>query len=80
MDERLKDLEEEVAALDAAVTRQDRRIAALEGGITEPPMVANDDTEAVETIDPAPEAESINHEGVLKLSAFEDTMIAVLIN
>jgi hypothetical protein len=48
MDERLKKLEEAVGALEAAVTRQDRRIAALEGGTAESPAGADDATEAVE--------------------------------
>jgi len=56
MDERLEKLEAAVGALQAAVTRQDRRIAALEGGIAETPAVAGDATEAVEPVDPAPEA------------------------
>ena len=56
MDERLKKLEEAVGALEAAVSRQDRRIAALEGGITETPTVARDATDTVEPVDPAPEA------------------------
>jgi len=55
MDERLEKLEEAVDALEAAVTRQDRRIAALEGGFGETPTVAEDATEAVEPVDPSPE-------------------------
>jgi len=56
MDERLEKLETAVEALEARVARQDRRIAALEGGITETPTVAEDVTEAVEPVDPGPEA------------------------
>ena len=56
MDERLKKLEEAVETLEAAVTRQDSRIAALEGGIRETPTIAEDATEAVEPVDPSPEA------------------------
>lgn len=56
MDERLKKLEEAVGTLDDAVTRQDRRIAALEGGTTETSTAATDATEAVEHADAAPEA------------------------
>ncbi len=55
MDERLKKLEEAVRALEAAVTRQDSRIAALEGGIPESPKREHDPLEAVEYFDAAPD-------------------------
>ena len=53
MDERLRKLEEAVSALEATVTRQDRRIAALEGGIAEPPIGADGATAGVEDVGPA---------------------------
>lgn len=56
MDERLKKLEEAVGALEVAVSRQDRRIAALEGVIADAPAVAGEVTEAVAPVDPAAEA------------------------
>jgi hypothetical protein len=56
MDERLRKLQDAVADLEAAVKRQDLRIAALEGGSAEIPAVARDEINVVEAIDPEQEA------------------------
>ena len=55
MDERLKKLEKTVGTLGAAVIRQDRRIAILEGVSAEAPVVAGEVVDADELIDPAQE-------------------------
>ena len=55
MDERLKKLEEAVGTLEAAVIRQDRRIAILEGVSAEAPVVAGEVVDADELIGPAQE-------------------------
>ncbi len=54
MDERLEKLQKAVEALEAAVSHQDRRIAALESVTAKTPTEGSDVT--VETVDPAPEA------------------------
>jgi hypothetical protein len=56
MDERLEKLQKAVEALDAAVSHQDRRIAALESVTAKTPTDGADVTDTVETVDPAPEA------------------------
>ena len=56
MDKRLEMMERAVEALEAAVSRQDRRIAALEGMTAEAPAVGGEVTEAVAPVDPAAEA------------------------
>ena len=56
MDKRLEMMERAVEALEAAVSRQDRRIAALEGMTAEARAVAGEVTEAVAPVDPAAEA------------------------
>jgi len=55
MDKRLEMMERAVEALEAAVSRQDRRIAALEGMTAEAPAVAGEVNEAVAPVDPAAE-------------------------
>ena len=49
MDERIERLEKAVAALDDRVSRQDRRIALLEGGAAEVPVGSESHVAAVET-------------------------------
>jgi len=56
MDERLEKLQKAVEALEAAVSHQDRRIAALESVTAEAPTDRADVTDTVEPVDPAPEA------------------------
>lgn len=58
MDERLEKLERAVEALEVAVSRQDRRIAALEGGRAEIPTVTGAAAEAIDTVGSAPEPRS----------------------
>jgi len=55
VDKRLEMLERAVEVLEAAVSRQDRRIAALEGMTAEAPAVAGEVTEAVKTTETAQE-------------------------
>jgi hypothetical protein len=56
MDERLKKLEETVGTLEAAVIRQDRRIAILEGVAVDAPAVAKDVADTGGPVDTAQEA------------------------
>ena len=56
MDEQLENLKKTVEALEAAVVRQDRRIAVLEGAAVDDPAVGREVGDADEPIDPAPEA------------------------
>jgi hypothetical protein len=56
MDERLEKLERAVAALEVALKRQERRIAAIEGVAADAPAVAGNAIEGMEPVDPSPEA------------------------